>query len=75
MVRCDKWACWSMYEVMERKLEKGGSSPLASGGRVTRLWQKSLLAWVKSYVARRTAASLPGLFLLVLVSSQPSPDG
>src|SRR6478735_3758753 len=38
-----------------------GCSAPGSAACVTRLKQKSLLAWVKSYVARRTAASSSGL--------------
>lgn len=43
------------------KLAMGGSDCLFSSSRVTRLKQNSLLAWTKSYVARSTAASAPGL--------------
>jgi hypothetical protein len=60
VVRCERWACWRRYEVSEMKLAKGVSSPF-SADHVTNSRLKSLLAWVKSYVARRTAASCPGL--------------
>jgi hypothetical protein len=46
--------------VTDTKLPIGASSPF-SAGNVTKLKQKSLFACAKSYVARRTAASLPGL--------------
>jgi hypothetical protein len=46
--------------VKDRKLLRG-ASPLFSAGSVTKLKQKSLFACEKSYVARSTAASLPGL--------------
>ena len=47
----------------ERKAANGGSPFLesAGAGQVTRLKQKSLLALVKSYAARRMVASVLGL--------------
>jgi hypothetical protein len=42
------------------KHANGCSSPVAAGS-MTRLWQNSLLAWVKSYVPSNTAASSLGL--------------
>lgn len=44
----------------EMKQANGCSSPAAAGS-MTKLWQNSLLAWVKSYVPSNTAASSLGL--------------
>jgi hypothetical protein len=57
----DRWACWTRYDVSDRKAPIAEGSPLCSGGTVTRLKQNNLFALAKSYVERRIAASDPGL--------------
>jgi hypothetical protein len=80
VTRADVWACCRRYEVKERKLLIGASSSFSAGSE-TKLKQKSLFAWAKSYVASKTADSWPGLGLLAdilesmgkLAVSQTSP--
>jgi hypothetical protein len=57
----DRCACWNRYEVNERYALSGDASPLFSDASVTRLKQKTLLAFAKSYVERSTPTSGPGL--------------
>jgi hypothetical protein len=65
----ERCACWNMYEVRERYALKGEGSVLSAAPVLTRLKQKTLLAFAKSYMESNMPISGPGLELVLAVNN------
>ena len=65
----DRCACWNKYDVNDKYALKGDVSRWSLGFSVTKLEQKTLFAFAKSYIESIAPTSGPGLAIPVSLYS------